>query len=99
MWYNVLFGVCFQHLFREPEKRPPVFVSNLFTGLCLAPVLLLLILWAKLGVNISNFPFSLSAIVFHGGLASEHYFTYNTAIIGAQLFTNSVAFVKKSCWS
>ncbi|XP_076282392.1 oligosaccharide transferase delta subunit [Lasioglossum baleicum] len=59
-----------QHMFREPEKRPPAFVSNLFTGLCLAPVLLLFILWAKLGVNISNFPLSLSAVTFHLGLGS-----------------------------
>ncbi|XP_033219779.1 dolichyl-diphosphooligosaccharide--protein glycosyltransferase subunit 2 [Belonocnema kinseyi] len=57
-----------KHMFREPEKRPPALVSNLFTGLCLAPVLLLLILWAKLGVNVSNFPFSLSAVIFHVGL-------------------------------
>ncbi|XP_043477355.1 dolichyl-diphosphooligosaccharide--protein glycosyltransferase subunit 2 [Leptopilina heterotoma] len=57
-----------KHMFREPEKRPPAFVSNLFTGLCLAPVLLLFILWAKLGINISNFPLSLSAIGFHVGL-------------------------------
>ncbi|XP_078038944.1 oligosaccharide transferase delta subunit [Augochlora pura] len=59
-----------QHMFREPEKRPAAFVSNLFTGLCLAPVLLLFILWAKLGVNISNFPLSLSAVTFHLGLGS-----------------------------
>ncbi|XP_076176441.1 oligosaccharide transferase delta subunit [Ptiloglossa arizonensis] len=59
-----------KHMFREPEKRPPAFVSNLFTGLCLAPVLLLLILWAKLGANISNFPFSISALTFHLGLGS-----------------------------
>ncbi|XP_046429013.1 dolichyl-diphosphooligosaccharide--protein glycosyltransferase subunit 2 [Neodiprion fabricii] len=57
-----------KHMFREPEVRPSRVVSNLFTGLCLAPVLLLLILWAKLGVNISNFPLSLSAIIFHLGL-------------------------------
>ncbi|KAL0132060.1 hypothetical protein PUN28_000081 [Cardiocondyla obscurior] len=57
-----------KHMFREPERRPPAFVSNLFTGLCLAPVLLLLILWARIGVNISNFPLSLSAIIFHVGL-------------------------------
>lgn len=63
-------------MFREPEKRPPAFVSNLFTGLCLAPVFLLLILWAKLGVNISNFPFSLSAVIFHLGLGSK-YFIFN----------------------
>ncbi|XP_034940287.1 dolichyl-diphosphooligosaccharide--protein glycosyltransferase subunit 2 [Chelonus insularis] len=59
-----------KHMFREPEKRPPVFVSNLFTGLCLAPLLLLLILWAKLDVNIAKFPFSLSAVLFHVGLGS-----------------------------
>ncbi|KAK0162835.1 hypothetical protein PV327_006579 [Microctonus hyperodae] len=59
-----------KHMFREPEKRPPVFVSNLFTGLCASPVLLLLILWIKLDVNVARFPFSLSAIVFHLGLGS-----------------------------
>ncbi|KAK1126539.1 hypothetical protein K0M31_004172 [Melipona bicolor] len=59
-----------KHMFRQPEKRPPAFVSNLFTGLCLAPILLLFILWAKLGVNISNFPFSISAVTFHLGLGS-----------------------------
>ncbi|KAK2585464.1 hypothetical protein KPH14_010122 [Odynerus spinipes] len=59
-----------KHMFREPEKRPPAFVSNLFTGLCLAPALLLFILWAKLGVNISNFPLSISAVLFHLGLGS-----------------------------
>lgn len=66
-------------MFREPEKRPPVFVSNLFTGLCLAPILLLLVLWAKLGVNISNFPFSLSAVIFHLGLGSK-YFIFDKTI-------------------
>lgn len=57
-----------KHLFREPERRPPAVVSNLFTGLVIVPFLLLFVLWAKLGVNISNFPLSLSAIGFHLGL-------------------------------
>ncbi|XP_008550108.1 dolichyl-diphosphooligosaccharide--protein glycosyltransferase subunit 2 [Microplitis demolitor] len=57
-----------KHMFREPEKRPPVFMSNVFTGLCLAPILLLFILWVMLDVNISKFPYSLSAIIFHFGL-------------------------------
>ncbi|XP_011141992.1 dolichyl-diphosphooligosaccharide--protein glycosyltransferase subunit 2 [Harpegnathos saltator] len=57
-----------KHMFREPERRPPAFVSNLFTGLCSSPVVLLLILWARLGINISNFPLSPSAIAFHLGL-------------------------------
>ena len=35
--------VCLQHLFREPEKRPPAVVSTVFTGLVLAPLGLLLV--------------------------------------------------------
>ncbi|CAB3360708.1 Hypothetical predicted protein [Cloeon dipterum] len=57
-----------KHLFREPEKRPPATVSTLFTGLICVPLLLLLILWARIGVNISNFPLSLYAVGFHLGL-------------------------------
>ncbi|XP_050421298.1 dolichyl-diphosphooligosaccharide--protein glycosyltransferase subunit 2 isoform X2 [Adelges cooleyi] len=56
------------HTFREPETRPPRIVSLLFTGLSLAPLLILFVLWTKLGVNVKNFPFSLSALGFHTGL-------------------------------
>uniref|UniRef100_A0AAY4EMG6 Dolichyl-diphosphooligosaccharide--protein glycosyltransferase subunit 2 n=1 Tax=Denticeps clupeoides TaxID=299321 RepID=A0AAY4EMG6_9TELE len=59
-----------KHLFREPEKRPPTVVSNTFTALVLSPFLLLLILWIKLGANISNFSFSPSCILFHVGHAA-----------------------------
>ncbi|XP_021178366.2 dolichyl-diphosphooligosaccharide--protein glycosyltransferase subunit 2 isoform X1 [Fundulus heteroclitus] len=59
-----------QHLFREPEKKPPTVVSNTFTALVLSPLLLLLILWLKLGANISNFSFSPSTILFHLGHAA-----------------------------
>ncbi|KAK6321659.1 hypothetical protein J4Q44_G00086350 [Coregonus suidteri] len=58
-----------QHLFREPEKKPPTVVSNAFTALVLSPFLLLLILWFKLGANISNFSFSPSSVLFHVGHA------------------------------
>ncbi|XP_025932585.1 dolichyl-diphosphooligosaccharide--protein glycosyltransferase subunit 2, partial [Apteryx rowi] len=59
-----------QHLFREPEKRPPTVVSNTFTALILSPLLLLLILWIKIGANISNFSFAPSTIIFHMGHAA-----------------------------
>ncbi|XP_063216236.1 dolichyl-diphosphooligosaccharide--protein glycosyltransferase subunit 2 [Bacillus rossius redtenbacheri] len=59
-----------QHLFREPERRPPATVSSLFTALVGLPLLVLLVLWARLGVNVSNFPCSPSAVLFHIGLAA-----------------------------
>ncbi|XP_059615682.1 dolichyl-diphosphooligosaccharide--protein glycosyltransferase subunit 2 [Phlebotomus argentipes] len=58
------------HQFRVPEKRPARFVSDLFTGICCVPLLILLVLWLRLKVNISNFPLSLSAIGFHLGLGA-----------------------------
>uniref|UniRef100_U5EVZ5 Dolichyl-diphosphooligosaccharide--protein glycosyltransferase subunit 2 n=1 Tax=Corethrella appendiculata TaxID=1370023 RepID=U5EVZ5_9DIPT len=59
-----------EHQFRAPEKRPPRFLSDLFTGLCLAPILLLFVFWAKLQANVSNFIFSLSSIGFHLGFGA-----------------------------
>lgn len=58
------------HMFREPEARPATIVSNAFTLLCLSPFLVMLILWARIGANISNLPFSISALGFHLGLGS-----------------------------
>nr|CAG4651768.1 EOG090X04WQ [Triops cancriformis] len=57
-----------KHMFREPEVRPPSIVSNAFTLLAIAPFVLLLGLWIKLGVNVSNFPLSASAVGFHVSL-------------------------------
>ncbi|XP_055871466.1 dolichyl-diphosphooligosaccharide--protein glycosyltransferase subunit 2-like isoform X1 [Biomphalaria glabrata] len=54
-----------KHKFNEPEKRPPATVSIAFTALVLLPLLILLVLWIRIGVNISNFPLSLSAVGFH----------------------------------
>ena len=59
-----------KHKFREPEVRPPPVVSNTFTLLCIAPILLMFIGWIKIGVNISNMPFSPSSIGFHLGLGA-----------------------------
>ncbi|WAR18094.1 RPN2-like protein [Mya arenaria] len=59
-----------KHLFREPEKRPSQTVSMAFTLLVLVPFAVLFLCWMKVGVNISNFPFSVSAIGFHVCLAA-----------------------------
>lgn len=56
-----------EHMFRPPEKRPPRFVSDVFTGLCLTPLVLLLIFWGKLGTNLSNFTFEPITLGFHSG--------------------------------
>lgn len=58
------------HVFREPETRPASVVSNTFALLCLVPILIMLVLWAKIGVNCSNFTFSPAAIGFHSGLTA-----------------------------
>jgi len=57
-----------QHKFREPEARPSPFISTIFTGLVGVPLLVMLILWARIGVNISNFPISLAGIGFVAGI-------------------------------
>ncbi|XP_069361221.1 uncharacterized protein [Maniola hyperantus] len=59
------------HTFREAEARPPRLVSDVFACACAAPLLLLLILWARLGLNFSLFPFSPSALLFHAGLGGS----------------------------
>ena len=58
----------FVNVYRQPEKRPPTVVSNVFTALCLLPFLIMLVLWIKLGANISNFPVSIYSLGFHLGL-------------------------------
>ncbi|XP_017961972.1 dolichyl-diphosphooligosaccharide--protein glycosyltransferase subunit 2 [Drosophila navojoa] len=56
-----------EHQFRVPDKRPPRIVSDIFTGLCITPLVLLFVFWAKLGINVSNFTLSPSTIGFHLG--------------------------------
>jgi len=58
------------HLFREKEKRPPTLLSDTFTVLVSLSLLLLFILWFKLGVNFRYFSFNLFTILFHLGIAS-----------------------------
>uniref|UniRef100_A0A8C9DUV1 Dolichyl-diphosphooligosaccharide--protein glycosyltransferase subunit 2 n=1 Tax=Prolemur simus TaxID=1328070 RepID=A0A8C9DUV1_PROSS len=73
VWHILKSSWCvffWQHLFREPEKRPPTVVSNTFTALVLAPLLLLFALWIRIGANVSNFTFAPSTIIFHLGHAA-----------------------------
>ncbi|KAL5013122.1 hypothetical protein ScPMuIL_007392 [Solemya velum] len=69
-----------EHVFREPEKTPPVVLSTTFTVLVILPILVLVAIWLKLGVNVSQFPMSLSAIGFHIclGLIFGLYYCYWT---------------------
>ncbi|OXA50430.1 Dolichyl-diphosphooligosaccharide--protein glycosyltransferase subunit 2 [Folsomia candida] len=71
---NPLYGIAYgpkpeiKHQFRTPEPRPARVLSDAFTILTLSPLLILFILWIKIGANISGFPASLSAVLFHLGL-------------------------------
>ncbi|PAA83600.1 hypothetical protein BOX15_Mlig004170g2 [Macrostomum lignano] len=58
-----------KHVFRQPDKMAPASIAMGFTILCLAPLAILLILWAYLGANLSGFVTSVPALLFHIGLA------------------------------
>ncbi|VDP07077.1 unnamed protein product [Soboliphyme baturini] len=58
------------HTFRQPEKLPPVVISNVFTVLVLSPLLLLFILWFRIGANVRGFPCSFYAVGFHACLGA-----------------------------
>jgi len=58
-----------EHMFRVPDKRPPKVVSTAFTVLVLSPLLIMFVMWAKIGVNVSNLQMTVPTVVFHIGLA------------------------------
>lgn len=58
-----------EHMFRVPDKRPPKLVSTAFTALVLSPLLIMFVMWAKIGANVSNLQLTLPTIMFHLGLA------------------------------
>ncbi|CAH3149415.1 unnamed protein product, partial [Porites lobata] len=75
-----------EHMFRVPEKRPPKAVSTAFTFLIFVPLAIMLIVWIKLGANLSNFQFSLGGIVFHLGLAAI-FVLYYCFFVSLNMFT------------
>ncbi|CCD72083.1 Dolichyl-diphosphooligosaccharide--protein glycosyltransferase subunit 2 [Caenorhabditis elegans] len=56
------------HIFRQPEKRPSALISDLFTIICLSPLLILVVLWSQVGINFQNAPASPWVPIFHVGL-------------------------------
>ncbi|KAF8570942.1 hypothetical protein P879_04651 [Paragonimus westermani] len=67
-----------EHMFRAPERRAPSPIAWAFTIACAVPLLGLLVAWTVLGVNVWNFRFRLSNILFHAGLIAIFalYFIY-----------------------
>ncbi|VDM78356.1 unnamed protein product [Strongylus vulgaris] len=59
-----------RHIFRQPEKRPHPLFSDIFTAVCLAPFLLLFVLWHRVGTNFTNMPDRVWTPLFHIGLIS-----------------------------
>ncbi|KAH8941760.1 hypothetical protein BDL97_14G061800 [Sphagnum fallax] len=62
------------HIFRQPEKRPPTLLSNVFLGLTLLPLIGFFVGLRYLGANIKLFPTTglqgVAAFSFHGAIAS-----------------------------
>lgn len=54
-----------EHKFKTQETRPSQVVSSLFTLICAAPIMLLFIMWIKIGPNVSNFSLSFYSPLFH----------------------------------
>lgn len=62
------------HIFRQPEKRPPTYLSMAFLVLTLLPLVGFFVALLQLGVNLKNLPSGglplAAAAGFHGGIAS-----------------------------
>ncbi|KAK5985024.1 Dolichyl-diphosphooligosaccharide--protein glycosyltransferase subunit 2 [Trichostrongylus colubriformis] len=66
--YNVLPEI--KHIFRQSEKRPSTILSDAFTLISLSPLLLLFVLWFRIGLNFGNMPLNLWTLIFHGSLTA-----------------------------
>jgi len=58
-----------QHMFRQPEPRPPAVLSQSFTVACILPIILAFVLWSKIGANVGNMKLNLKTIIFQLGVA------------------------------
>jgi len=58
-----------QHVFRQPEPRPPAILSQAFTVACVLPIILAFVLWGKVGANVGNMKLNLKTIIFQLGIA------------------------------
>jgi len=85
-WANYKPAREIHHTFREPEKRPPQTISDLFSLLCLAPVLVMLIGFLRVGVNFGNMPLNPFTLGFHAGLGGI-LFLYFTFWLRLNMFT------------
>lgn len=66
-----------EHLFRQPEKRPPAAVSTAFIALVCSPWLVLIVLWSRVGVNLRNLRLDLNTLGFIlslGGVFTLYFF-------------------------
>ncbi|KAI6179643.1 Dolichyl-diphosphooligosaccharide--protein glycosyltransferase subunit 2 [Aphelenchoides besseyi] len=59
-----------KHLFREPEKRPPGFIADIFAIICAVPLLFLIVAWLRIGINFGNLPNVLWVLGFHASLTA-----------------------------
>ncbi|OQR76838.1 dolichyl-diphosphooligosaccharide--protein glycosyltransferase subunit 2-like [Tropilaelaps mercedesae] len=72
------------HTFRKPEKRPPVFVSNVFCFVILGLFGLMLVLWMRIGISMSGI--TPSSLLFQVSLGAILYIEY-LFYLGNNMFT------------
>lgn len=88
-WTKVHYGPKpeIKHLFREAEKRPSQFVSDMFSFLVtVPPVILLLIIWTRIGINFGRIQLSIPFLLFHSSLAGI-FFLYFMFWLRMDMFT------------
>ncbi|XP_003738135.1 dolichyl-diphosphooligosaccharide--protein glycosyltransferase subunit 2 [Galendromus occidentalis] len=72
------------HMFREPEKRPHVFVSNVFSLAVVLLFVVMLLLWTRVGISFGNV--TASSLLFQASLAVILYIEY-LFYLGNDMFT------------